>query len=323
MRSQLLACATVVIALGAAPGVALGAFPGAAGRIAFDDSAVAGGPGEPPVNVGDEIFSANPDGSGLLRLTTNDVTVSDVQPAWSPNGRWIAFASNSSGTYQISTMAADGRYVHQVTWGDPATAPAWSPDGCHLVYVKDGDLWIVGTDGGWPHDITNTPLVDEAAPTWSPLGTSIAYTATTGGGPGRIFAIRPDGTRMRDLSDVSPPAPYEEDLQHDYSPHGKLFLFASTRTRPDGAYGPGVWVMHANGSRPAMLIAPDYHVSSSSPRFSPTGKQFVLSACGFGICYGPIFDFHRATMTASPIPVGAVNGASDDPLLQNPSWQPT
>jgi Tol biopolymer transport system component len=217
-------------------------------------------------------------------------------------------------------MAADGSDVHQVTWGDAATSPAWSPDGCHLVYVKDGDLWIVGTDGRWPHDITNTPLVDENAPAWSPRGEPIAYTASTAGGPDRIFVVRTDGTRVRDLSDRSHPAADDGDFDPDYSPDGKLILFASFRGRPNVAYGSGIWVMHANGSRPVMLIPFDFHSGSSMPSWSPTGMQFTFEACGFGSCFAPISDFHRATMSA--VTVGGVS-PTDQSALRDPSWQPT
>ena len=48
----------------------------------------------------------NADGTGQTRITNN--TASDVQPAWSPDGTKIAFASNRDGNFEIYTMNADG-----------------------------------------------------------------------------------------------------------------------------------------------------------------------------------------------------------------------
>lgn len=73
----------VLVALVAAPGAAHAAFPGANGKIAttWYDS------------FNDGIHAVNPDGSGDTWLTPDDSTSS--QPAWSPDGTKIAFASYS------------------------------------------------------------------------------------------------------------------------------------------------------------------------------------------------------------------------------------
>ena len=47
----------------------------------------------------------------------------------------------------------------------------------------------------------------------------------------------------------------------------------------------------------------------------------TFEACGFGSCFAPISDFHRATMSA--VTVGGVSGPTDQSLLKDPSWQPT
>src|SRR4051812_3345875 len=75
--------ATLAAALGAMPAGA--AFPGGNGKIAFSDYYT-----DPSGN--NEIYAIDPDGTGLVRLTSNPAL--DLEPAWSPDGRKVAFASN-------------------------------------------------------------------------------------------------------------------------------------------------------------------------------------------------------------------------------------
>jgi Tol biopolymer transport system component len=71
-----------------------------------------------------EIFVANPDGSGLVRLT--DTPGSNSLPRWSPDGKTIAFISSRDGFDEIYLMEADGGHQTRLT-SNPAnqTCPHW------------------------------------------------------------------------------------------------------------------------------------------------------------------------------------------------------
>lgn len=73
-----------------------------------------------------EIYSANPDGSDVRRITHNRAI--DVSPSCGPGGR-LAFVSNRHGNPQVFIMNADGSGVKRVTYrGEHNQTPAWCPD---------------------------------------------------------------------------------------------------------------------------------------------------------------------------------------------------
>lgn len=90
-------------------------------------------------------------GTGVPRLLVPGVH-QDLHPDWSPDGQWIAFASDRSGELEIWVVRPDGSGLKQVTSGPGSkTWPAWSPDGKQILYTgsregKQG-LWLVGADG--------------------------------------------------------------------------------------------------------------------------------------------------------------------------------
>lgn len=106
--------------------------------------------------------------------------VRDLQPAWSPDGTHIAFASNrhvptadDAGDLDIYSIAADGSGLAQLT-SDPgvATDPTYSPDGKRILFVSDRDqknayeseLYVMAAGGGQQKRLTRDERPQNAAP---------------------------------------------------------------------------------------------------------------------------------------------------------------
>ncbi len=123
-----------------------------------------------------DIYVKRVDGKTVTQLTTDPA--SDIQPAISPTGRHIAFASNRSGAYEIYVMTADGKTIQQVTrgYGDNVH-PAWSPDGERLVYscnsFRSGrwEMWVAELNSPSTRQFIGYGLF----PAWSPVEDRIAY----------------------------------------------------------------------------------------------------------------------------------------------------
>jgi hypothetical protein len=95
----------------------------------------------------------------------------DSAPAWSPDGRQIAFESNLDGDMEIFVMNADGSNVRQLThntlWDE---GPAWSPDGTRFAFSRGADdlhldIWTMNADGSDARQLTTYPGRDES-PDW-------------------------------------------------------------------------------------------------------------------------------------------------------------
>src|SRR5687767_15578175 len=76
------------------------------------------------------------DGSGRRLLTESPTN--ETNPAYSPDGQWIAFESDRDGNSEIYVMTAQGTNVRRLTQ-DPAQdhSPAWSPDGTRIAFMSD------------------------------------------------------------------------------------------------------------------------------------------------------------------------------------------
>ncbi len=153
-----------------------------------------------------EIYTVNPDGSGLARLTNSDV--GDIAPAWSPDGTRIAFGCGigaetdggfrTVGPRDICVMDADGRGSVCLT-NDPVAdgEPTWSPDGSRIAFRRAGDIYTMKPDGT---EVTRLTTVASASePDWSPDGTKIAFTSRRGLGR-EIHVMDADGTGAVNLT---------------------------------------------------------------------------------------------------------------------------
>ncbi len=122
---------------------------------------VVGGPGVAPLNL------------------TNSAAAAERDPAWSPDGRWVAYFSDVSGEYELWVTPADGssgaRRLSQIGRGF-RYRPAWSPDSRSIAFSDSaGALYLASLDSGRTIRFDVDPLVRGTRIAWSPDSTWIAY----------------------------------------------------------------------------------------------------------------------------------------------------
>jgi Tol biopolymer transport system component len=196
---------------------------------------------------GSELYVMNADGSEQRRLTGN---ARPVTPAWSPDGRAIAFVTDRDGNAEVYVMNVDGSEQRNLT-RDPASdrEPAWSPDGRRIAFERwhDGsaEIHVMNADGSGPGNQTRY-LANGVHPVWSPGGQRIAFVRKisfmapprVGGPPGFRILYRPylyvvdaDGSGIRRLT----PDPVYGDLSPDWSPDGTTIRFGRYVVNADGS----------------------------------------------------------------------------------------
>ena len=119
---------------------------------------------------------------GDIRNITNSPGVADRDPAWSPDGKWIAYFSDESGEYALHLRAQNGLGdVRKINLGIPPSffyGLTWSPDSKKLAYTdKWLNLWYVDLEKPTPVKV-DTDYYDAQGlnPAWSPDNRWIAYT---------------------------------------------------------------------------------------------------------------------------------------------------
>jgi TolB protein len=309
-----------LLAIAAMSGTAVAAFPGTPGRIVLAVK-----------TPGPDIETVNPDGSDPQLLTHNSPLKCpcDGFPAWSPNGRQIAFARlvQDGGPFQIWVMNADGSDPHSVTSGPSDQDPAWSPVGSQIVFTSgagtgDDQLAIVNADGT---DIRKIGPVPAGAPSWSPDGSLIAFDyghLTCCGGRPDIFTIHPDGTGLANLTnntnDVNGITDCDDAAAFfpDWSPDGSKVVYSGNEF---ACGNPVVTVIASNGTGRTQLgqvipPGPD-HDAQLYPAWSPDGSQIVYAQIAF-----TSGDYELDVMNADGSdPHTIVSGVGE---IDGTSWQP-
>jgi Tol biopolymer transport system component len=239
------------------------------------------------------IYVAQADGSNAIRLAAGEA------PAWSADGRRIAFHTGSS----VCVMNADGSDLRTIGRG---SWPSWSPDGTRIAFTDDAGLHVVHTDGSDKRLVVpahfRLPGDGLTQARWSPDGQTIAFVANNfewvsqiylvspGGGEPRVLiggtsiltqfspAWSPDGAMLA-LTHVDQVFTYFSDgtgrrqqvsqaFEPDWTPDGQ-FVFA----RPQAGFGSPLRIHVGTGASTRQLV-PD--VPGQSGPYTDTEPTFAL-----------------------------------------------
>ena len=217
-----------------------------------------------------EIYVMDGDGKNQRRVTVHPAV--DRYPAWSPNGKKIAFVSNRNNVNKnhkrIWVIDADGKNPVRLTDGVSDSYPDWSPDGKTILYVAGhvpelhdlapGGIVAMDADGKDKRLLKNRGGIH---PAWSPDGDRIAFISGNIGRDTQVHVMDADGGNPRQLT-------RDTELKHmpSWSPDGGHIAYVSEDR---------IWVMTSDGKNQRRLtnIVGDEH-----PTWSPQSDSIAFHA---------------------------------------------
>jgi eukaryotic-like serine/threonine-protein kinase len=140
-------------------------------------------------------FRSDRDGGGLFVMgatgeSVRRLTAEGFDPAWSPDGKLLAYSTEAvidpyarNTRAELWTVEVASGTTTRLLEGD-AVQPAWSPDGRHIAYWANTggqrDIWMVDAAGGTPVAVTRDAATDWS-PEWSPDGAWLYFSSDRGG----------------------------------------------------------------------------------------------------------------------------------------------
>lgn len=228
-----------------------------------------------------EIFLLTLDGTVVKNLSNHPAE--DLNPAWSPDGHKVAFASSRGGQhFDIYLMDADGGGVKRLTNGPWSSAwPSWSPDGKKILFTAQvgkkpqQQIFVVDVRDGTKQQLTHsesaTFFAGGADPAWSPDGKNIAFISDRSGQGFRVYVMGADGGNVKAVSTSS--SNHFGFMYPAWSPDGKKIAYADDT--PGGSRE--VFVCDADGANPKQLTSRGG--VNTYVAWSPDGKYLTFQHC--------------------------------------------
>ena len=212
-----------------------------------------------------ELRIADADGYGPQTIVSSTEPI--MSPAWSPDGRQIAYVSfeNAQPSIWVQELLT-GKREKLTSFKGINGAPAWSPDGRFLALTlsKDGnpDIFVMDIARRSLRALTRHGAID-TEPAWAPDGKSLVFTSDRGGSP-QIYKVSVSGG---EASRVSFEGSYN--ARASFAPDGRMLTMV---TRVDGQYRIAT----------LDLATRDYRVMSNgrldeSPSFAPNGSMIIYA----------------------------------------------
>ena len=192
----------------------------------------------------------------------------DTQPAWAPDGKRIAFASNPTGQYDIYILNLENNQLTQLTnHAADDLFPAWSPDGRQIAFTssRDGnqEIYAAALDGSPARNLTQNPAND-TQPDWF-VDQRILFTSDRDKNR-EIYMMNADGSGQTNLT---------RNPANDYDPVGARDLSAiAFTTDRDGNLE--IYLMDLEGRSQINLT--QYPAQDESPVWSPDGQWVAFAS---------------------------------------------
>ena len=226
----------------------------------------------------DDIYVMNEDGTGVQQLTNEPGR--DYEPATSPDGKRVLFASQRAGgeSSHLYLMDLDGSNVRQLTFGDGAPDVRlddygeWFPDGDRIVFqrttVPEGgktyaDIWLFDLERGEERALTDSATVWDSTPSVSADGRSVLLESNRSG-DFELYRMPIEGGDPVRLTE-SP----GRDVMAKESPDGTQIAFVSDRGGDQDIY-----VMNVDGSNVRQLTSTAGR--DRCAQWSPDGRRLVF-----------------------------------------------
>ena len=299
--------AAVLVPVASAKTVGANSFPGSTGAIAYATNRDGG-------TDANNVFRMNADGFGQTRLT--ETPGKNTQPAWSSDGRKLAFMNYQNGEFEIYRMNADGSDETPLT-SDTADdfGPSWGSGATKLVFTStrfnsSGDVFLM-TLGATGQAVEVTRLTtytgQDGDAALSPDGKRVAFSSHRDGDYDvYVMKAAPEGPKNRPVKITRNTA---DEGGIEWSPDGKQLAFTSNNNievyrmlaAPEG-----------RTNRPVNLSRNS--VVDNAPTWSPDGKKIAFASDRDGD-----LEIYRMRATDGANPVNLTNNSTLD---FDPDWQP-